>query len=333
MFGDMSVRIQVPATPPTLTVLGLVRASMNVAVLGTGTAGRDIAARCARVGHAVSLQADDATEAMDRVDDIEGLLYTAVESGAITEQRKDDALSELEATTDLRGAVSDADIVIETTIADTEALQEKFADIESAVDRETLIVTSQPAVPVTAAAAGLRQPDRALGMHFVDAPDAAVVELLVPEQTAEEPVERAESFISELGATPIRVRDTPGIASSRVRLAIEVEAMRAIDDDVAGVDGVDTILEEGYEYPEGPLVRADRIGLDNRLETLRELTETLGPRFEPPEVLERLVEAGKTGADVGEGFYRWELGEAVEPAVEGPDLPNREGRPDDPVNR
>lgn len=306
---------------------------MNVAVLGSGTAGRDIAARCARAGHAVSLQADDATEAMDRVDDIEGLLIDAVGSGELTESQKDEILSELQATTDLGGAAGDADIVIETTIADTERLQERFAEIESAVGRETLIVTSQPAVPVTAAAAGLRQPDRAFGMHFVDAPGAAVVELLVPDQTAEKPAERAESFISELGATPVRVRDSPGMVSQRLRLATEVEAMRVIDGDAAGVEGIDTIIEDGYDHPDGPLVRADRAGLDQRLETLRQLTETLGPRFEPPEILERLVEAGKTGADAGEGFYRWELGEPVEPAVEGPALPGRDEQPDDPAHR
>lgn len=306
---------------------------MNVAVLGTGTAGRDIAARCAQAGHAVSLQADDATAAMDRVDDIEGLLIAAVESGAMTAGEKEDALSELGATTDLKGAVGDAEIVIETTIAGTEPLQEQFAEIESAVDRETLIVTTQPAVPVTAAAAGLRHPDRALGMHFVAAPDAAVVELLVPEQTAEESVERAESFISELGATPVRVADTPGMASVRLRLATEAEAMRALGDEVAGVAGIDTILREGYEYPEGPLERADRVGLDQRLETLRELAETLGPRFEPPAVLERLVAEGKTGANVGEGFYRWERGEPAEPAVEGLELSTGDGQPSDPANR
>jgi 3-hydroxybutyryl-CoA dehydrogenase len=251
----------------------------------------------------------------------------------MTERQKANALAELGATTDLRGAVSDTDIVIETASADAEQLQERFADIESAVERDTLILTSQPAIPVTAAAAGLRQPDRALGLHFVDAPDADVIELLVPEQTADEPVERVEAFIEELGAVPVRVRDTPGIVSTRVRLAIEVEAMRAIGDDVTAVDGVDTVMEDGYGYPDGPLVRADRIGLDRRLDTLERLAETLGPRFEPPEILERLVAGGKTGADVGEGFYRWELGDPVEPAVEGPDLPERGEQPDDPVNR
>ena len=304
---------------------------MNVAVLGTGETGREIAVRCAQTGHAVSLQADDATEAMDRVDDIEGLLINAVESGQITEDRKDEALSQLEATTDLSGATADADVVFDTATTEVDALQERFAEIESAVERETLIATSQPDVSVTAAAAGLRHPDRALGMHFVNAPDATVVELIVPDGADEEAVERAESFVAEFSATPIRVRDTPGLVSARVRLAIEAEAMRAVEDAVSSVDGVDTILKEGYEYPEGPLVRADRVGLDQRLDTLTALADALGPRFEPPGILEELVEAGKTGASVGEGFYHWERNEPVEPAVETETLPA--DRLSDPTTR
>ncbi|WP_436901104.1 3-hydroxyacyl-CoA dehydrogenase family protein [Halovenus halobia] len=304
---------------------------MNVAVLGTGATGRDIAVRCAQAGSAVSLQADDATAAMDRVDDIEGVLINAVESGRITESRKDEALSQLEATTDLSSATAGAEVVFDTATTEAEALQERFAVVESAVEQETLIVTTQPGVSVTAAAAGLRHPDRALGMHFVDAPEAAVVELIVPDGADEEAVERAESFVSDLGATPIRVRDTPGLVSARVRLAIEAEAMRTVEDDAASVDGVDTILKEGYKYPEGPLARADRVGLDKRLETLSTLTEALGPRFEPPAILERLVEEGKTGASTGEGFYHWERNEPVEPAVETERLPT--GQPSDPTTR
>ena len=319
------------AGPQTLTMLGWVWGCMNVAVLGTGATGRDIAVRCAKAGHAVSVQAGDATEAMNLVDDIEGVLFNAVESGQLSESLKDEALGHLQATTNLGGATAESDIVFDTATTGADAIQERFAEIESSVGQETLIVTSQPGVSVTAGAAGLRHPDRALGMHFVDAPDAAVVELIVPDGTAEESVERAESFVSELGATPVRVRDAPGLVSARVRLAIEAEAMRAIDDDVAGVDAVDTVLKEGYDYPEGPLVRADRIGLDERLETLQALTEALGPRFEPPAVLERLVDEGKTGAAVGEGFYHWERGEPVEPAVETRAIPG--DQPSDPPTR
>lgn len=304
---------------------------MNVAVLGTGKTGENVALRCTRAGHAVSLQADDATAAMNRVDDIEGLLLNAVESGRLSKSRKEEALSQLQATTDLGGATSGSDIVFDTATTDAERLQERFAEIEASVGRETLIVTSQPDVSVTAGAAGLHHPDRALGMHFVDPPDAAVVELIVPDGAAEDSVTRAESFVSGLGATPVRVRDTPGLVSARVRLAIEAKAMRAVGDDVASVDGVDTILREGYDYPEGPLVRADRVGLDDRLASLRALAEALGPRFEPPAILERLVKQGKTGAAVGEGFYRWERSEPVEPAVETAAIPG--DQPTDPSTR
>lgn len=304
---------------------------MNVAVLGTEETGRDIAVQCAQAGHAVSLQADDATEAMDRVDDIEGLLINAVESGQLSESRKEEAVAHLEATTDLAGAAAESDIVFDTATTETDAIQQRFAEIEGSVDRETLVVTSQPGVSVTAAAAGLHRPDRALGMHFVDGPDAAVVELVVPDGTGDDAVDRAESFVSELGATAIRVRDTPGLVSARVRLAVEAEAMRAVGDDVAGVDGVDTVLKEGYDYPEGPLVRVDRVGLDERLDALRALAEALGPRFEPPAILERLVDEGKIGASVGEGFYRWERTDPVEPAVETRAIPD--DQPTDPTSR
>lgn len=312
------------AGPQTLTVLGWVNEGMNVAVLGTGETGQNVALRCAEVGHAVSIQSDDAAAAMDCVDKIEGRLFNAVEAGEITESRKDNALSQLQATTNLGGATQEADIVFDTATTDAETLQERFAEIEASVDRETLIVTSQSGVSVTAGAAGLRHPDRALGMDFVDGPDAVVVELIVPDGTDDEAVDRAESFVTELNATPIRVRDAPGLVSARARLAIEAEAMRAVGDDVTSVDGVDTILREGYDYPEGPLVRADRVGLDERLSALQGLAEALGPRFDPPAILERLVEEGKTGAAVGEGFYHWERNEAVEPAVETAAIPGEQ---------
>lgn len=306
---------------------------MNVAVLGAGDEGRDIAALSARAGHSVSLHAEDATEAMDRIDDIERRLVDEVSAGAISEGTKEDAVDVLEATTDLESAIADADVVIETITASTDRLQKRFADIESVVDRNTLITTCEPQVSVTAAAAGLRHPDRGVGLNFLDLPAAPVVELLIADQTTEEQAKRAGSFVEQLGATPVRVRDAPGVASTRLTLALEVEAMRTVEDGIAGVEAVDTLLRGGYSLPNGPLERADRAGLESRLETLERLSGAIGPRFEPPGVLEGLVDAGRTGAATGEGFYLWESGEPVESAVEGPELPTRDDQPDDPAHR
>lgn len=306
---------------------------MNVAVLGAGKEGRDVASLCACAGHHISVHANDATKAMDRIDDIERAIVDAAGSGKISEPTKADAIDALEATTDLEAAVSDCDIVIETTITESEQLQERFADIESVVDRDCLITTSDPGVSLTTAAAGLRQPDRAIGLNFLALPNTPVVEVLIAGQTTVEPAMQAESFVDSLEATPVRVRDTVGVVSSRLSLALEAEAMRLVGDDVTDVEGIDTLLREGREFPVGPLERADRVGLDSRLDTLERLATAVGPRFEPPDVLHRLVEGGKTGADVGEGFYRWENGEPVESALEEPVLPARDDQPDDPAHR
>lgn len=285
---------------------------MNVAVLGAGTAGREIAQVCARGGNDVMLHAREASAAMDALDDVTHRLEAA---GA------DAATDRLEATTGLHAAVGDALVVIETATDDATPLQRRFADIEEHTARETLVTTSRPTLSVTAAAAGLRHPDRALGLYIHQPLDTRLVEVVVTEQTAAGATDLAGSFVDTLDAVPAVVTDTPGFASPRLALALETEAMWMVEEGVAGVETADTVLTRGYGHQTGPLELADRVGLDGRLDTLEYLADALGERYRPPELLYDRVAAGKTGASAGEGFYLWEDGEPTEPAVDGPDFP------------
>jgi len=131
----------------------------------------------------------------------------------------------------------------------------------------------------------------------------------------------------------VTVRDTPGRASARLALALEVEAMWMVADGVASVEAVDETLTVGQDHPVGPLERADRAGLDDRLDRLQALAENLGVRFQPPSLLAERVAAGATGSDAGEGFYVWEGGEPAESALPEPTLARPEDRPDDPAHR
>lgn len=303
---------------------------MNVAVLGANTTGRDIAQTCAVGGYEVGLHDDDATTVMDTIDVVERRLADAVETGTLDADERTAVLDRLEGTTGLEAAISDADIVIDTVTDDVGELQRRFAAVEAAVERETLVVTGRPSLSVTAAAAGLRHPDRALGLRFHQPLDVALVEVVVSDQTARTATDRAKSFVSGLGATPALVRDAPGLASERLSLALEVEAMRLVSEGVAGVETVDTVLTRGYDHPIGPLERADREGLRTRLDTLDSLAESLGERYRPPSLLADLVDAGKTGVDAGEGFYVWESGERMGSAIQGPDI-DGDSLPDDPA--
>jgi 3-hydroxybutyryl-CoA dehydrogenase len=292
---------------------------MDVAVLGAGRLGRAVAQVCAVAGHDVRFYDDDANDVMDGIDTIGRRLPAET-----------DAVDRLSGTTGLEAAVGDADVVVETTTTDATTLQADFADIETHVDRETLVVPGAVGVSVTAAAAGLRHPDRAIGLQFCDPLDAPLVEVVVADQTSQETCDRARSFVEGLDRAPVVVRDAPGVVSTRATLALEVEAMRLVDDEVAGVEAVDDVLELGFDHASGPLVQADRAGLGNRLNTLETLHAELGDRFAPPEILRDLVAAGKTGGPSGEGFYVWENGEPTEPALPSPDIPRRKGVPDDP---
>ena len=303
---------------------------MDVAVLGAGSVGRGVAQVCARAGHDVSLHDEEANVVMDAIDVVERRLGDALDAGRLDRDTYDTALDGLDGTTGLEAAVGDADVVIETSGGDAAAIQERFAELEELTGRETLIATGAPAVSVTAVAAGLRHPDRAIGLHFLDPGESPLVELIVADQTTEATADAAVAFVEGLGNRPVLVADAPGEVTTRLALAQEVEAMRLVEEGVASVADADEALTLGYDTAVGPLERADRAGLDDRLATLEALARELGPRFEPPEVLRDLVSAGRTGASAGEGFFVWENNEPIESALPAPDLPRRTAGPDDP---
>lgn len=305
---------------------------MHVAVLGAGNLGRDLAQVVATAGHTVRLHDAEANVVMDAIDDVERRLRDAVDAGDLAEADREDTLDRVDATTGLEAAVGEADLVVETNETDAGELQERFADLEERVERETIVATTARDVSITAAAAGLRHPDRAIGLGLGDPLDAPVVELVVADQTSAETLDRAESLVADLDRVGAVVRDTPGAVSTRLALVAEVEAMRLVEDGIAAVPDIDDAFALRFDHPVGPLERADRAGLERRLDTLEYLAEQLGECFAPPPVLEDLVAAGQTGMETGAGFYEWENGEPIGSALPDPDVVERVAGPDDPAH-
>lgn len=305
---------------------------MHVAVLGAGNLGRDLAQVVATAGHTVRLHDAEANVVMDAIDDVERRLRDAVDAGDLAEADREDTLDRVDATTGLEAAVGEADLVVETNETDAGELQERFADLEERVERETIVATTARDVSITAAAAGLRHPDRAIGLGLGDPLDAPVVELVVADQTSAETLDRVESLVADLDRVGAVVRDTPGAVSTRLALVAEVEAMRLVEDGIAAVPDIDDAFALRFDHPVGPLERADRAGLERRLDTLEYLAEQLGERFAPPPVLEDLVAAGQTGMETGAGFYEWENDEPIGSALPDPDVVERVAGPDDPAH-
>lgn len=84
------------------------------------------------------------------------------------------------------------------------------------------------------------------------------------------------------------------------------EAIITLNEGVAGVEEIDTVMMLGMAHPMGPLKLADFIGLDVCLAIMEVLHSGLGnDKYAPCPLLVNMVMAGKKGAKSGEGFYSW----------------------------
>ncbi|KQZ91004.1 3-hydroxybutyryl-CoA dehydrogenase [Phycicoccus sp. Root563] len=227
----------------------------------------------------------------------------AAERGLLTGP-VDEALAGLTVTTtpsDLAGCSLVVEAVPEDTALKLEVLRRAGDSAPDAV-----LATNTSSLSVSALAAGLRAPERFIGLHFFNpVPASDLVEVVVGEQTAPTLVDRARGWVTALGKTGITVQDSPGFASSRLGVAIALEAMRMVQEGVASAQDIDTAMTLGYRHPVGPLRTTDIVGLDVRLAIAEHLTRELGPRFEPPQVLRDKVAAGELGRKTGRGFYDW----------------------------
>jgi 3-hydroxybutyryl-CoA dehydrogenase len=283
------------------------RASRPVlAVLGAGTMGHGIAQIAALAGYDVRLTdvSEEALEsAMGRV---EAQLDKGVELGKVEPDVRDAALGRLRATSDAAEAMTGAEIVVEAVPEVLELKQEILAGAAEAVAPDTLLATNTSSLSITAIAEAVPGQERVVGMHFFNPVHImALVEIVRGDRTAPDAVERAREAAERMGKTPIVVVDSPGFASSRLGIALGLEAIRMVEAGVASAEDIDRAMELGYRHPMGPLRLTDLVGLDVRLEIARYLHRELGDRFRPPELLEQMVEEGKLGKKSGRGFYVW----------------------------
>ena len=89
----------------------------------------------------------------------------------------------------------------------------------------------------------------------------------------------------------------------RFQLKAFVESVMLVDEGVAQTKDVDLGMMMGAGILPGPLARADEAGLDEMLERLELAQREWGDRFAPPLLLRRLVNQGRLGKKVGQGFF------------------------------
>ncbi|TFG64083.1 MAG: 3-hydroxyacyl-CoA dehydrogenase family protein [Gemmatimonadales bacterium] len=278
-----------------------------VAVLGAGTMGRGIAHVSALAGFETRLFDIEAGILDQAFEAVKADLDKGVALGKVEQTDRDGALDRFHTTTDLQVALDGSGIVIEAVPERLDLKQSVLRSVADHVSPIAMIASNTSSLSISALAATVAGPERVVGLHFFNPVHImALVEVVRGERTTERVVEQAQQFAERLGKTPIVVRDSPGFASSRLGIALGLEAIRMVEEDVASPQDIDRAMELGYRHPMGPLKLTDVVGLDVRLEIARYLNQALGgDRFRPPKLLERMVEEGRLGKKTGGGFYDW----------------------------
>ena len=268
-----------------------------VGVYGGGRMGAGIAHAFAVAGAGVTVIESDDEAAGAARERIETSLAKAAERGSV-------ATGTVSVVTDPT-ALADSRLVVEAVPELIEVKHAVLARIVVAAP-DAVIGTNTSSLSIDQLADALPDPSQLVGLHFFNpVPVSDLVEVVAGARTAPELLEQAQNWVSALGKTAITVQDSPGFASSRLGVAIALEAMRMLEEGVASAEDIDIAMTLGYRHPVGPLKTTDIVGLDVRLAIAEHLERELGPRFAPPQVLRDKVSAGELGRKTAQGFYQW----------------------------
>lgn len=277
-----------------------------IAVVGAGTMGHGIAQVAAMSGFEVRLLDPDERARRRALERIAANLDRGVELEKVSAAERGATLERIAVTDDPGRAAGDADLVVEAVPEDMQLKRRVLCELAELVEPRAVLASNTSSLSISHLAEGVPGAERVIGLHFFNPVHImALVEVVRGDRTTEPVVEMALGFTEDLGKEPIVVNDSPGFASSRLGVALGLEAIRMLEDGVASARDIDRAMELGYRHPMGPLRLTDLVGLDVRLRIARYLHSELGEHFRPPQMLERLVEEGKLGRKTGEGFYTW----------------------------
>jgi 3-hydroxybutyryl-CoA dehydrogenase len=277
-----------------------------VGVLGGGRMGAGIAHAFLISGaHVTVVEAnpDAADAARGRVlDQVQASADRGKLSGSV-----EDATARLTVTSDVADFAG-CGLVIEAVPEDMGIKTSALKGVAEVVGENAWLGTNTSSLSVDDLAAAVGEvtghPERLCGLHFFNpVPASKLIEVVIGEATSDELRELAPQWVTALGKTPVVVKNRPGFASSRLGVAIALEAMRMVEEGVATPEDIDNAMTLGYKHPVGPLALTDIVGLDVRLGIAEYLASELGDRFAPPQILRDKVAAGELGRKSGKGFY------------------------------
>lgn len=282
----------------------------RIAVIGAGTMGNGIAHVFAQYGFSVHLADNNESQLQKALTTIAANADRQVAKEIIDAGQKQSLLGRISTFTSLPEAVADADLCIEAVSEKFGLKEQIFQVLDAHAPARCILASNTSSISITRIAAITRRPGKVIGMHFMNpVPVMKLVEVINGLSTEKQVTDAIIDLCSKIGKTPAPAEDYPGFIANRILMPMINEAIYALQEGVADIASIDTIMKLGMAHPMGPLQLADFIGLDTCLQIMRVLQEGFGqPKYAPAPLLVNMVTAGKLGVKSGEGFYTYASG-------------------------
>jgi 3-hydroxybutyryl-CoA dehydrogenase len=279
----------------------------NVTVIGSGIMGHGISQVVATAG--VNVQLNDISDELlyEAKAKIEKSLDRGIQKNKIAKSDKTKTLARITLTTDLKEAVSDADLVVEAVPENIELKKQIFNQLDECTKPEAILCSNTSQYSITEISSVIGDPSRVIGMHWFNPPVAMkLIEVVRGLDTSDDVVLVIRNFVSQLGKEIVVCKDSQGFISTRVLLAMRLECYRILEEGIATKEDIDKTLRLAFGHPMGQFDLADFSGLEIEVPACEALSRVFGDRFRPPQNLLHRVKAGRLGKKSGEGWYNYD---------------------------
>lgn len=261
----------------------MAREIKDVLVVGYGVMGRGIAITFARGGHRTAVLSRDPSKAADVPPNV-----------TVTAALPADP----------------PDLIIESIPEDIALKHALFERLEAAYGDGPIIASNTSSLPLEDLAARLRAPERFLGLHYFQPPEALpLMELVRCAATGDAVAEACREAVARNGQRAILVRrPIKGFLANRLQHAMMHEALCMIEDGYCTAEEVDELCRSMLGPRMGVtglILQKDISGLQITAKTHRELVPTFYHTRTPCALLQDMVKRGELGVSTGKGFYDW----------------------------